>query len=264
MNQRTPRPLGLTQKIVQLKTKEKKDKQGIIEEYYIREYIQNNFMFNGIRYSLEEFSRYTSIAIQKIEKEMVMEVSRIGISMEENELGNTLRAITQSLFIGALGNKAIALKQYSTLAGEQAGRYVPFLSSSVNQSITNLFQADHQTLQILKALLPSNGIIALEGKSNKANSGNSLNHEKAIELLKEVGPKPITQNIEGIKLLEAKYELGTMPEVIANRQSGYDNSNEGLDFDNLANIQLEAMPKEDFHNDRRAHELDIDLEQDEI
>ena len=55
-----------------------------------------------------------------------------------------------------------------------------------------------------------------------------------------------------------------MPEVLANKQSGYDSSKEGLGFENIDKIQLEPIGGTEGHIDRRAQELEIDFHDDNI
>lgn len=266
--ERTPRPLGLTQSSSQLQNKEP-ERTNYIQEEYIKEYIHNDFMFNGNRFSLEEFSLYTNIPINKVQQTMIFESSRMG-ELEEDNTGiqDSLRAIIKQLFIGTLGNRVIAAKQHSILARQQGDTYVPFLTPAVNSAIDNLFKADNQILQTIKALMPTGGIEALEPKAPELTQGGGFTASKAIELIKAEGPKPLIEAPLAIEALEAKYNLQGMPEVRAAHQSGLDTSKEGLAFNDLLDIQLQGTEEGNDekvpHIDRRAEEEGIDLEQDEI
>src|SRR5690606_13037612 len=109
-----------------------------------------------------------------------------------------------------LVDRNIAITQYSMLANQQQGEYVPFLTSAVNESIRSLFASNDQTLKILKALLPSNGIEALNqgglsSLTNGTSDPNAMTVAKAVELLKQQGPKPLLEAPDTIKALEERH-----------------------------------------------------------
>lgn len=259
---RIPRPLGTTEKVQQL-IDQPQTRTKTLKEDYIREYIRNDFFIHGQRMSIENFSRYIGCTINEVQEEMVMEASRIDEAMDNEGLMHTLRAMVSGLFSGALSDRTIALQQYSILAQQQGSQYVPFLTSAVNDAIKTLIGTNDQTLKVIKALLPNNGIEAFGGAQNLTpgltQGSQGFTAEKAIDIIKSQGPKPLLEAPDQIKALEQKYNLAQTPEVLARNQSGFDASKEGLDFDKLAEKQLEAM-EPDNHDDRRAHEINEDLE----
>lgn len=266
INKRIPRPKGLTHQ-AQNKNNNK-ERRELIEKEILKEYIDNNYTYLGSRYSMENFSTHTGIPYKRIQDELILRASDMEQMMDGNEMRVTLRAITNGLFRGALADRALAQHQQSLLLDYQGNTYRPFVSQEVNQSMQNLFRANDMTLKILKALLPTNAIEALTTndltKGTSANNG--LTREAALEVISEAGQKPLLESPDAIEALEKKHNLSDMPEVIAGHQKNYNAEKEGLDFKDITAIQLKAMREgtKVGHTDRRAHEINEDLDSDHI
>jgi len=256
---RLPRPLGTTQP-AQNKKPIKRLKH--IEKKFIEEYIDNDYIIHGHRMSLESFSMYTNIPMKRVQDGMIMRASNIDANMEEGQMEGTLRAIISQLFRGTLADRATVLQQQSLLLMAQGGKYKPFITGEVNNGIKNLFGANDQILKTLKALLPNSGFKDMAPSDSGLTQGTStFTHDRALELIAEVGPKPLLESPDNIKLLEAQYDIKNMPEVLAHKQEGWDTSKEGLNFDDIDKIQMEAMEKQkEAHTDRRVHEEGLDIQ----
>jgi hypothetical protein len=101
-------------------------------------------------------------------------------------------------------------------------------------------------------------------------TNNYLTPESALEIIAQKDTKaPLLLDGNAQDALYEEYDIGATPEVEANKQQGIDLTKEGVAFNKLAKISDslinddEEDPKEK-HRNRRARQLNIDLNQDQI
>ena len=111
-------------------------------------------------------------------------------------------------------------------------------------------------------------VININNNNNNAqNNVQTLTVNEALDLIhSQEGHVPLLEDPQAKEALYLEHSLSNMPEVNATRQTGYDTSKEGLNFNVIADAKMvdEGPNDLEHHNTRREREYDIDLEADEV
>jgi hypothetical protein len=192
----------------------------------LNHYIQHSLTLQGRKLTIQQLAIHTRLT----ELEIMDRIGRTGKQLWEiQEDGNTNAsgALKMHLLRNALEATEAAQKQASVLENQQNGQYVPFLTSALNQAITNLINSGKPMLELLKAITPPVPRTAIQINAQGGNKA-EVPAEKAIGANEAI--MLINQQREGITLLEnpeAKMALynqyilpESLPEVIATKQQG--------------------------------------------
>jgi hypothetical protein len=125
-------------------------------------------------------------------------------------------------------------------------------------------------LQIASRLFgPNASGITINNNNAQQNNASYFGPTEALALIhKELGNRPLIEDTNAMNNLYLEYHLDEMPEVNANAQQGIDHSKEGLNFNKMTELRVENLVSKNEikkgHIDRRAHEIEIDLDNDQI
>ena len=279
---RIPRPLGTTEMARSLhqlqETKENNYNNDIdiINTYrdlyihIIQSYINTNFKYCNKPINIQAFAYYINIPSSLIETE-IFNQSKIQYNLlNENSKEEIYGVIMQQLFSGALSDRSTALQHANVLLQQQGNQYVPFLSSEVTKALSLTQNSSNVMLQIASRLFgPNASGITINNNNAQQNNASYFGPTEALALIhKELGNRPLIEDTNAMNNLYLEYHLDEMPEVNANAQQGIDHSKEGLNFNKMTELRVENLVSKNEikkgHIDRRAHEIEIDLDNDQI
>lgn len=109
--------------------------------------------------------------------------------------------------------------QYEILKASQAGRYQPFISTTVNQALTNMISATtpiHNLLKVITEKQPIN--IIYQHQINPNQHTELITSERAMELVKEAGPSMLNDPLLAASQVEQYRLANLLPDVNARTQ----------------------------------------------
>jgi hypothetical protein len=199
----------------------------------------------------------------------------MGIGMDKEAVGDQVRAILFGILNGALSDRQTALYHQQLLLGSQGDSYKPFISGEVTKALKLSQESNAQVLNILKSIMPSKGPQILNqfntqniypnSEDDPATSTPGLTVDQALTIIHQSESYvPLLEDPSQREAIGIEHLGPEIPEVRAMHQHGMDVDREGLNFGKIAELSDGLLVDDDKHQDRRAKELDIDLESDEI
>ena len=263
---RIPRPIGATE-LGKLYYNTKDDTYyQRLHENIIHHYIRNNFSYCGEYMNIERFAFVSGISDKEIKKGLVSYGDALKEISDDVTNSGIMRAAFQMSFMGILEDRSIAQQQYSILAKEQNGQYVPFLSAEVGKAIKLMMDGTGNIVNFMKSMgSGSTAFEPIEGPT--AGEPDGITIDRAVMLMKENNVTPLLQDNAHQEKLFIEHGLSDAPNVDARTQTGIDTSREGLNMNRIADLQKvkeidfeEIEDKVTKHTNRRARQLGKDME----
>lgn len=266
--QRIPRPKGLTE-LGHIKHKDNTPTNiDIFNRHLLRHYLNTGFTYCGVNYSLEQWSIVSQIPVEETMDAITEKGKDTFLQIDPQEQGDSLRALLGISLSGSLSDRSMAQQQLNVLLKAQDGAYKPFISGEVNKALKLMMESTQGILSVAKSLQGPGGSVTINNGPHIENQQNNyLTTEKALEIIDtKASEGSILQSPERKQLLYEQHQLSTMPVVKANEQKGLDTSKEGLNFNKMVQLSDTKVDQQGpiGHIDRRAQELEIDLDQDEV
>lgn len=269
---RIPRPRGYTEIAATHNKQRTSNTLQTCIDHIIHHYIDTGFTWCGLSLSIEDFAQLVSLDASMIHHAIITHGRDTFLRADPNESGEALRALVGIAINGALGDKALAAKQYSIMAQAQGTTYKPFISSEVTKALKLSQDATMNILNITKSLAGNSGLQILinNNPANRADRMDLLTTESALELMEQHSSKaPLLEHQEDREALYIEHNIEDMPEVNARKQQGMDVDREGLNFADIATVSDGLVTYDDSHNvkkhqNRRATELRVDTEADNL
>lgn len=226
----------------------------------------------GQTYDIQSLANSLNVQVEDIRIHMRDEVlkSRVWDSEHQEEL---LKGLIGQMISWTLEDRIRINGQINLLTASQRGTYKPFISAELNKAMKMGLESS-TAMQSLVARLTGGGqttnIFNMFQQNNEQNiQNNFVTRDDVLEIL--AGEQKQLPKSEQAKLLESRYDLSSLPEVVATRQEGVDTSKEGLGgvdvkklqqvTDNLKAANLAAL--EDHHSMRREIEMNIDQDEED-
>lgn len=190
--------------------------------------------------------------------------SRIWDKDKQEEL---LNALLGEQLAWALEDRMEISHQLQILRDSQGGKYTPFISSEVNKTLKLKLESSTSLQSIIRNLTGGNttNIFNQFNQQNNLNTENTISIEEARTIVLE-SQKVLTKTEEA-KLLEDKYDINSLPEVVATKQEGVDTSKEGLNLNKKELNQITdnykaamELSSKEHHELRREIEMRIDTD----
>lgn len=218
---RIPRPIGYTYLCQEIHKSQDKDKQEDLRKELIRRtieiYVNNNLQWMGKQMNVTEFATYLNIDTRELLMRMNKEFVRIGNFFDDEKGQAFARAQLFAAIKKGLEISAQVEAQAHVLGTAQGNKYVPFLSSAVNQALGNLINSQrpiHDLLKLITDKSPTNPFINTDGSSSTSGA-KYLTPETAIKLINNGTASLLNDSA----LLAAKAEeLKALPDVNARNQ----------------------------------------------
>jgi hypothetical protein len=229
---RIERPTGLT--ITMRKYHNTKDIRylKISQENIMNQYIQEGMSLNGTPYSIEQLSAYTGVQKKEILQKLTKSTQEILGIKDKEGTDEVYRAIFGMALNMALGDRHLALKQYSTMLASQGNGYKAFVSGTVNDSLRQVMASSRMMLDLAKALkAPGANQTTVQINNNQQNNATpgvpeqrAIGPNEAVMIISEqMKGLSIMSDDSALKALEAEYVTGAdLPQVIATKQHGTD------------------------------------------
>lgn len=273
---RIPRPKGLTLLARQSNknTRNQKEREKIIKERIIQEWLNQHGYLNETFISIQELSTLYMIPIKRIHRYIASYKNHMGeIFNKGKDLQEMLQISVSHCFSGAFEDKMLAYKQLQLLLKSQGDAYKPFISAEVNQSLKTLQAANVNIMGMLKMFMGTDAKGTTINIMQQNNQSTELNQyvtpDKALELIEQKGLNNLKQDEEKLKLLATKHNLIECPEVAVNAETEANTSNSTMKDEAvhnalhgglITNIDFEELT----HDNRREAEYGIPSDDDSI
>lgn len=258
---RIPRPKGLTELSIIYNKTQTEEALNNLQTHIIKHYVYTDFRLNHEKLNLEEFSQITGIHASQVYP-YIMDYNKLQYNfLDETDKQKLYGDLTNGILMGSLKDRMAIEKHVNVMLQSQGAGYKAFISSEVTRALKLLIDSNANMLQIHQRLFGQNAPTVTITNQNQQNSLTVLEAQEMIQSNETV--KPLLEDPEAREQLYLDYNLSDMPEVNANKQQGIDTSNEGLGFNALV-LDSNTDDAPITHIDRRAEELDLDLDQDNI
>lgn len=271
-NKRIPRPYGATSLAAQYHITKEEQYLRQFQNLMIQQWCLCSGNICGQTYDIQSLANSLNVQVEDIRIHMRDEVlkSRVWDSEHQEEL---LKGLIGQMISWTLEDRIRINGQINLLTASQGGTYKPFISAELNKAMKMGLESS-TAMQSLVARLTGGGqttnIFNMFQQNNEQNiQNNFVTRDDVLEILS--GEQKQLPKSEQAKLLESRYDLSSLPEVVATRQEGVDTSKEGLGgvdvkklqqvTDNLKAANLAAL--EDHHSMRREIEMNIDQDEED-
>lgn len=271
-NKRIPRPYGATSLAAQYHITKEEQYLRQFQNLMIQQWCLCSGNICGQTYDIQSLANSLNVQVEDIRIHMRDEVlkSRVWDSEHQEEL---LKGLIGQMISWTLEDRIRINGQINLLTASQGGTYKPFISAELNKAMKMGLESS-TAMQGLVARLTGGGqttnIFNMFQQNNEQNiQNNFVTRDDVLEIL--AGEQKQLPKSEQAKLLESRYDLSSLPEVVATRQKGVDTSKEGLGgvdvkklqqvTDNLKAANLAAL--EDHHSMRREIEMNIDQDEED-
>lgn len=263
---RFPRPLGTTSLAIEYSLTPNDENRFRLYNHVVHQWLLSNGKFGGKYMDVNTLSQVTGIPtdyIQCFMRDQVMN-SRIWDRDKQEELLNGLLGQTLAW---ALEDRLAIKSQVDLLRQSQNGHYTPFVSAELNKAIKMMLDSSTGLQSVIRTFMGggTTNIFNMFNQQNNVDNHqeNGISLEDAKRLIVETN-SVLNDKSKEAKLLETKYDLGALPEVVATKQDGIDNEDYGGSF-NINQAELKEVTDdykasiEASSNDR--HEMRREIEQ---
>lgn len=240
-----------------------------IHNYLINQWLMGNGVLCGITYDINTFSYRMGIDINYIRIFMRDRLlsSRIWDKEKSEDL---LQALMGEQLAWVLEDRMEIAHQVNVLRESQGGKYMPFISAELGKALKLKLESSTSLQSIVRNITggSTTNIFAQFNQNNVNQPQNTISIDEARQIVLE--SQKILDKTEEAKLLEERYDISSLPEVVATKQEGVDTSKEGLNLNKaeLAQITddykgaMELFPDE-HHEIRREIEMRIDPDEED-
>lgn len=240
-----------------------------IHNYLINQWLMGNGVLCGITYDINTFSYRMGIDINYIRIFMRDRLlsSRIWDKEKSEDL---LQALMGEQLAWVLEDRMEIAHQVNLLRESQGDKYMPFISAELGKALKLKLESSTSLQSIVRNIIggSTTNIFAQFNQNNVNQPQNTISIDEARQIVLE--SQKILDKTEEAKLLEERYDISSLPEVVATKQEEVDTSKEGLNLNRaeLAQITddykgaMELFPDE-HHEIRREIEMRIDPDEED-
>lgn len=271
-NKRIPRPYGATSLAAQYHITKEEQYLRQFQNLMIQQWCLCSGNICGQTYDIQSLANSLKVPVESIRIHMRDEVlkSRVWDSEHQEEL---LNGLIGQMISWTLEDRIRINGQINLLTASQGGTYKPFISAELNKAMKMGLESSTAMQSLIARLTggQTTNIFNMFQQNNEQNiQNNFVTRDDVLEII--AGEQKQLPKSEQAKLLESRYDLSSLPEVVATRQEGIDTSKEGLGSgldvkklqqvtDNLKAANLAAL--EDHHSMRREIEMNIDQDEED-
>lgn len=274
---RFPRPLGTTAMILEYQKSGNPEDLIKVQNYLINQWLLGNGVLCGVTYDINSFSNRLGIDTEYVRIFMRDRLlsSKIWDRDKQEEL---LQALMGEQLAWALEDRMEISHQLQILRDSQGGKYTPFISAEVNKTLKLKLESSTSLQSIIRNLTGGNTTNIFNQFNQQNNLGapvDTISIEEARTIVLE--SQKVLSKTEEAKLLEEKYDINSLPEVVATKQEGVDTSKEGLNLNkeglNLNKKELNQITdnykaamevsSKEHHELRREIEMRIDPDEED-
>ena len=266
---RFPRPMGTTAMALEYQKNPNDELLIKIHNYIINQWLMGNGVLCGITYDINTFSYRMGIDINYIRVFMRDRLlsSRI---WDKEKAEDLLQALMGEQLAWALEDRMEIAHQVNILRESQGGKYVTFIYAELGKALKLKLESSTSLQSIVRNLTggSTTNIFAQFNQQNNVTQQNAITVEEARQIVLE--SQRVLDKPEEAKLLEDRYDIKSLPEVVATKQEGVDTSKEGLNLNKAELMQITddykgAMSSfsKEHHELRREIEMRIDPDEED-
>ena len=267
---RFPRPMGTTAMALEYQKTHEEEALVKVQNYLINQWLMGNGVLCGVTYDINSFSNKLGIDIEYVRVFMRDRLlsSRIWDKDKQEEL---LNALLGEQLAWALEDRMEISHQLQILRDSQGGKYTPFISAEVNKTLKLKLESSTSLQSIIRNLTGGNTTNIFNQFNQQNNLGapvDTISIEEARTIVLE--SQKVLSKTEEAKLLEEKYDINSLPEVVATKQEGVDTSKEGLNLNKKELNQITdnykaamELSSKEHHELRREIEMRIDPDEED-
>ena len=266
---RFPRPMGTTAMAAEYQKSQNLEDLQKVYNYIINHWLMGNGMLCGIMYDINTFSTKTGIDINYIRVFMRDRLLQSKLWDKERQ-EEMLQALLGEQVAWALEDRMEISHQVNILRESQGGKYVPFISAELGKALKLKLESSTSLQSIVRNLTggSTTNIFAQFNQQNNVTQQNAITVEEARQIVLE--SQRVLDKPEEAKLLEDRYDIKSLPEVVATKQEGVDTSKEGLNLNKAELMQITddykgAMSSfsKEHHELRREIKMRIDPDEED-
>lgn len=266
---RLPRPLGATALGSEAYLSSDSSIKNKFIDFMINHWLLSNGFICGIQYDIQGLARGLKISVEVIRSHMRDKVMTSKVWDKESQ-EKILYGLMGELVGWTLEDRMRINAQIEILTRSQAGKYTPFISAELNKALKLGLESGTALQGVLSKLVgggTTTNIFNLMQQNNDNSVNNYLTPAQVIDIIHKESVQ--LEKPEQAKLLETRYDLDSLPEVVATKQEGVDLSKEGtgktLNLESLKAVTdnfKAAMNSadNDHHAMRREIEQMVDLD----
>ena len=265
---RFPRPLGLTAMMKEYNATKDPSLLSKAQDYLINQWLMGNGVICGVMYDINLLSQKLGLDINYIRMYMRDRLlnSKIWDKDRQEEM---VTGLLGEQLAWAMEDRMEVSHQVQVLREAQGGKYTPFISAELNKALKLKLDSSNSLQTIVRNLIggsTTNIFQQFNQQNIQAADSQFISIDEARELIQE--QQQVLPKSEEAKLLEAKYDIHSLPEVVAIKQEGIDTSKEGLSLNktelNMITDDYKgamASSSREHHEMRREIEQNIDLDE---
>lgn len=265
---RFPRPLGLTAMMKEYNATQDPSLLSKAQDYLINQWLMGNGVICGVMYDINLLSQKLGLDINYIRMYMRDRLlnSKIWDKDRQEEM---VTGLLGEQLAWAMEDRMEVSHQVQVLREAQGGKYTPFISAELNKALKLKLDSSNSLQTIVRNLIggsTTNIFQQFNQQNIQTADSQFISIDEARELIQE--QQQVLPKSEEAKLLEAKYDIHSLPEVVATKQEGVDTTKEGLSLNKTElNIITDdykgamASSSREHHEMRREIEQNIDLDE---
>ncbi len=265
---RFPRPLGLTAMMKEYNATKDPSLLSKAQDYLINQWLMGNGVICGVMYNINLLSQKLGLDINYIRMYMRDRLlnSKIWDKDRQEEM---VTGLLGEQLAWAMEDRMEVSHQVQVLREAQGGKYTPFISAELNKALKLKLDSSNSLQTIVRNLIggsTTNIFQQFNQQNIQAADSQFISIDEARELIQE--QQQVLPKSEEAKLLEAKYDIHSLPEVVAIKQEGIDTTKEGLSLNKTELSMITddykgamASSSREHHEMRREIEQNIDLDE---
>lgn len=259
---RFPRPLGLTAMMKEYNATKDPSLLSKAQDYLINQWLMGNGVICGVMYDINLLSQKLGLDINYIRMYMRDRLlnSKIWDKDRQEEM---VTGLLGEQLAWAMEDRMEVSHQVQVLREAQGGKYTPFISAELNKALKLKLDSSNSLQTIVRNLIggsTTNIFQQFNQQNIQAADSQFISVDEARELIQE--QQQVLPKSEEAKLLEAKYDIHSLPEVVATKQEGIDTTKEGLSLNKTElNIITDDYKGAMASSSREHHEMRREIEQ---
>ena len=263
---RLPRPNGAT--ALASEAFVSKDGPTKFVDFMINHWLLSNGFICGTQYDSQSLAKSLNISVEEIRIKMRDTVMTSKV-WDKDSQEKILYGLMGELIGWTLEDRMRINAQIEILTKSQGGKYTPFISAELNKALKLSLESGTSLQGVLTRMMGGGGTTnifnLMQQNNDNSVTNNFVTTSQVIGIINEENKQ--LDKSEQTKLLESRYDMKSLPEVVATKQEGVDTSREGLggkinvpklnsiidDFDGAM-----SMADEDHHSMRREIEQMVD------
>lgn len=259
---RFPRPLGLTAMMKEYNATKDPSLLSKAQDYLINQWLMGNGVICGVMYDINLLSQKLGLDINYIRMYMRDRLlnSKIWDKDRQEEM---VTGLLGEQLAWAMEDRMEVSHQVQVLREAQGGKYTPFISAELNKALKLKLDSSNSLQTIVRNLIggsTTNIFQQFNQQNIQAADSQFISVDEARELIQE--QQQVLPKSEEAKLLEAKYDIHSLPEVVATKQEGIDTTKEGLSLNKTElNMITDDYKGAMASSSREHHEMRREIEQ---